>query len=63
MSDVSLVVELTILVLAAFLGFEVISKVPTYRVSGVLTVIGGWFVTDRMLGMFKRRPEPKKDES
>ena len=27
--SVSLVVELTILVLAAFLGFEVISKVPT----------------------------------
>ena len=25
-------------------------------------VVGGWFVTDRMLGMFKRRPEPKKDE-
>ncbi|MBM2824076.1 MAG: putative transhydrogenase subunit alpha part 2, partial [Thermoleophilia bacterium] len=28
MTDVSLVIELTILVLAAFLGFEVISKVP-----------------------------------
>jgi len=27
--DVPLVIELTILVLAAFLGFEVISKVPT----------------------------------
>jgi NAD(P) transhydrogenase subunit alpha len=25
-------------------------------------VVGGWFVTDRMLGMFKRRPEPKQDE-
>jgi NAD(P) transhydrogenase subunit alpha len=24
-------------------------------------VVGGWFVTDRMLGMFKRRPEPPKE--
>jgi NAD/NADP transhydrogenase alpha subunit len=22
-------------------------------------VVGGWFVTDRMLEMFKRRPEPR----
>ena len=29
MTNLSFVVELTILVLAAFLGFEVISKVPT----------------------------------
>ena len=29
MTDLGLVVELTILVLAIFLGFEVISKVPT----------------------------------
>ena len=29
MTDLPLVIELTILVLAAFLGFEVISKVPT----------------------------------
>ena len=29
MNDLSLVIELTILVLAVFLGFEVISKVPT----------------------------------
>jgi NAD(P) transhydrogenase subunit alpha len=101
-SDVSLVVEFTILVLAAFLGFEVISKVPTMLhtplmsganfIHGIVivgaiivlggaedtftkivgfvaivlataNVVGGWFVTDRMLGMFKRRPEPKKDES
>jgi NAD/NADP transhydrogenase alpha subunit len=26
-------------------------------------VVGGWFVTDRMLEMFKRRPEPKKDDT
>ena len=101
MSDVSLVVELTILVLAAFLGFEVISKVPTMlhtplmsganfihgivivgaiivlggaddtftkvvgfvaMVLATANVVGGWFVTDRMLEMFKRRPEPKKDD-
>ncbi|MGH3133513.1 MAG: proton-translocating transhydrogenase family protein, partial [Gaiellaceae bacterium] len=29
MTELPLVIELTILVLAAFLGFEVISKVPT----------------------------------
>ena len=102
MRDLPLVIELTILVLAAFLGFEVISKVPTMLhtplmsganfihgivvvgaiivlgtaddaftkvvgfvalVLGTANVVGGWFVTDRMLGMFKRRPEPKKDES
>ncbi|HEY7380878.1 MAG TPA: NAD(P) transhydrogenase subunit alpha [Gaiella sp.] len=101
MSDLSLVLELTILVLAIFLGFEVISKVPTMlhtplmsgtnfihgivvvgailvlgfaddtftKVVGLVAmalasanVVGGWFVTDRMLEMFKRRPEPKRDQ-
>jgi NAD(P) transhydrogenase subunit alpha len=101
-TDVPLVIELTVLVLAAFLGFEVISKVPTMlhtplmsganfihgivivgaiivlggaddtytRVLGFVAmvlatanVVGGWFVTDRMLGMFKRRPEPRKDDA
>ncbi len=100
MSDLSLVIELTILVLAIFLGFEVISKVPTMlhtplmsgtnfihgivivgaiivlgyaddtftKVVGLVAmvlatanVVGGWFVTDRMLEMFKRRPEPRKE--
>ena len=99
MTDLPLVIELTILVLAAFLGFEVIAKVPTMLhtplmsganfIHGIVivgaiivlrtaedaftkvigfaalvlataNVVGGWFVTDRMLGMFKRRPEPKK---
>jgi NAD(P) transhydrogenase subunit alpha len=99
-SDISLVVELTILALAIFLGFEVISKVPamlhtplmsgTNFIHGIVivvaiivlggaddtylkvvgfvamvlataNVVGGWFVTDRMLEMFKRRPEPKKE--
>ena len=102
MTGLPLVIELTILVLAALLGFEVISKVPamlhTPLMSGAnfihgivivgaiivlgnaddtftkiigfvamvlatANVVGGWFVTDRMLGMFKRRPEPKKDKS
>ena len=92
----SFIIELTILVLAIFLGFEVISKVPTMlhtplmsgtnfihgivlvgaiiitgyaddtftKVVGFVAValatanvVGGWFVTDRMLEMFKRRPE------
>ncbi len=99
MNDVGLVVELTVLVLAIFLGFEVISKVPTMLhtplmsgtnfIHGIVivgaiivlgfadddvtkalgfvamvlasaNVVGGWFVTDRMLEMFKRRPEDRK---
>jgi NAD(P) transhydrogenase subunit alpha len=99
MTGAPLVIEVTILVLAAFLGFEVISKVPTMLhtplmsganfihgivivgailvlgtaddtftrtvgflalILGTANVVGGWFVTDRMLGMFKRRPEPKR---
>lgn len=101
MSDMSFVIELTILVLSVFLGFEVISKVPTMLhtplmsgtnfIHGIVVVgaiiilgfaddgftktigflammlatanvVGGWFVTDRMLEMFKRRPEPKREE-
>ena len=90
---------LTIFVLAAFVGYEVISKVPsvlhTPLMSGsnaihgiilvgtmvvlgqahgaaqlvlgflavllaTLNVVGGFVVTDRMLQMFKARPEPRK---
>jgi H+-translocating NAD(P) transhydrogenase subunit alpha len=89
-----LLTELTILVLAAFVGFEVISKVPntlhtplmsgTNAIHGIvvvgallvigpadglleeillviaiafgtINVVGGFLVTDRMLGMFKGR--------
>jgi H+-translocating NAD(P) transhydrogenase subunit alpha len=92
-----LLTELAILVLAAFVGFEVISKVPntlhtplmsgTNAIHGIvvlggllligpahgfladlllviaiafgtINVIGGFLVTDRMLGMFKARPAP-----
>jgi len=92
------VTEIAILVLAAFVGFEVISKVPntlhtplmsgTNAIHGIvllgglllmheaqgflehlllviaitfgtINVIGGFFVTDRMLGMFKRKEPPK----
>ena len=95
-----LLTEIAILVLAAFVGFEVISKVPNTlhtplmsgtnaihgivllggllvigEASGVLSkvilviaiafgtinVIGGFLVTDRMLGMFKKKPEPAKE--
>jgi NAD(P) transhydrogenase subunit alpha len=101
-TDLPLVIELTILVLSIFLGFEVISKVPTMlhtplmsgtnfihgivivgaiiilgfaddsftkavgfiaMVLATANVVGGWFVTDRMLEMFKRRPEPKRDDT
>ena len=93
-----LLTELTILVLAAFVGFEVISRVPntlhtplmsaTNAIHGIvllggiliiaksggvlnkvllvvaiafgtINVVGGFLVTDRMLQMFKRRPDPK----
>jgi NAD(P) transhydrogenase subunit alpha len=91
----STVTEIAILVLAAFVGFEVISKVPNtlhtplmsgtnaihgivllgglllmHEASGVLehvllviaiafgtiNIVGGFLVTDRMLGMFKSKP-------
>jgi NAD(P) transhydrogenase subunit alpha len=96
-----LITEFTILVLAAFVGFEVISKVPntlhtplmsaTNAIHGIvllggilvigeasgflnelilviaiafgtINVIGGFLVTDRMLGMFKKRPKPAEKE-
>ena len=93
-----LVTNLTILVLAGFVGFAVISKVPntlhtplmsgTNAIHGIvvlggllligfsgndvlnkillviaitfgtINIIGGFLVTDRMLEMFKRKPEP-----
>jgi len=30
---------------------------------GTINVVGGFLVTDRMLGMFKRKPEPPKSEA
>jgi H+-translocating NAD(P) transhydrogenase subunit alpha len=92
----SLVIDIAVLVLAGFVGFAVISKVPNTlhtplmsgtnaihgivvlgglllmsQASGVLeqillviavafgtiNVVGGFLVTDRMLGMFKSKPE------
>ena len=97
----SLMTEITIFVLAAFVGFEVISKVPTtlhtplmsqtnaihgivmlgglivlgyandpleYVIGtiavafGAINIVGGFMVTDRMLGMFSKKPKPKADE-
>jgi NAD(P) transhydrogenase subunit alpha len=94
----STVTEIAILVLAGFVGFAVISKVPntlhtplmsgTNAIHGIvllgglllmsessgvlekfllviavafgtINVIGGFFVTDRMLGMFKRKDPVK----
>ncbi len=90
------ITEIAILVLAAFVGFEVISKVPNtlhtplmsgtnaihgvvllgglllmHEATGVLehvllviaivfgtiNIVGGFLVTDRMLEMFKRKPD------
>jgi H+-translocating NAD(P) transhydrogenase subunit alpha len=98
---VSTVTEIAILVLAAFVGFEVISKVPNtlhtplmsgtnaihgvvllgglllmHEANGILehallviaiafgtiNIVGGFFVTDRMLAMFKRKPDPPSGE-
>ena len=94
-----LITEITIFVLAAFVGFEVISKVPTTLHTplmsqtnaihgivllgglivvglsdfwldnligtiaiffGTINIVGGFMVTDRMLGMFVRKPKPEK---
>jgi NAD(P) transhydrogenase subunit alpha len=92
-----IVIEFTVLILAIFVGFEVISKVPTMLHTplmsgtnaihgivlvgaivvaglphqatwirivalaavalGTMNVVGGFVVTDRMLGMFKGRRE------
>ena len=96
-----LITEITIFVLAAFVGFEVISKVPTTlhtplmsqtnaihgivmlgglivigsaddtleKVIGVIAIafgtiniVGGFLVTDRMLGMFRGRDRKEKKE-
>ena len=95
----SLMTEITIFVLAAFVGFEVISKVPTtlhtplmsqtnaihgivmlgglivigyandpleYVIGtiaiafGTINIVGGFMVTDRMLGMFSRKPRNRR---
>jgi H+-translocating NAD(P) transhydrogenase subunit alpha len=96
----TLITEITIFVLAAFVGFEVISKVPTTLhtplmsqtnaihgivllgglivigeshdvvneiigtiaiVFGTINIVGGFMVTDRMLGMFVRKPKPQAE--
>ncbi len=93
----TLLIGIYIFVLAMFVGFEVITKVPTILhtplmsgsnaisgisvigalivagrlespfgtvlgvvavVFGTINVVGGFLVTDRMLQMFRRRPEP-----
>ena len=98
----SLLTELAILVLAAFVGFEVISKVPTTLHTplmsqtnaihgivllgglivvglsdfwldnligtiaiffGTINIVGGFMVTDRMLGMFVRKPKPAESSA
>ncbi len=100
--DAGLLANLAILVLAGFVGFAVISKVPntlhtplmsgTNAIHGIvllggivvlgqledppildqvllviaiafgtINVVGGFLVTDRMLGMFKGRQPPKGD--
>ncbi|HSG80147.1 MAG TPA: NAD(P) transhydrogenase subunit alpha [Acidimicrobiia bacterium] len=96
-----LIVGITVFVLASFVGFEVITKVPptlhtplmsgSNAISGItlvgaviaataggetiatvfgflavttatINVVGGFLVTDRMLGMF-RKPRTREEES
>jgi NAD(P) transhydrogenase subunit alpha len=97
----NLATEFVIFALAAFAGFNVISKVPTTLHTplmsqtnaihgivllgglivigvpgattldhvigtiaiafGTINVVGGFLVTDRMLGMFSRKPKPKAE--
>jgi NAD(P) transhydrogenase subunit alpha len=98
----SLVIDLAVLVLAGFVGYTVISKVPntlhtplmsgTNAIHGIvvlggllllheshgilekillviavafgtINVIGGFLVTDRMLGMFKAKELPKPTDA
>jgi H+-translocating NAD(P) transhydrogenase subunit alpha len=98
----SLVIDIAVLVLAGFVGYTVISKVPntlhtplmsgTNAIHGIvvlggllllaesvgvlekvllviavafgtINVIGGFLVTDRMLGMFKAKDPPKADDA
>ena len=98
----TLVTEIAILVLAGFVGFAVISKVPntlhtplmsgTNAIHGIvvlgglllmhvasgglehlllviaitfgtINIVGGFLVTDRMLEMFKRKPEPEPSDA
>jgi proton-translocating NAD(P)+ transhydrogenase subunit alpha len=98
---VDLITEITVFVLAAFVGFEVISKVPTTLHTplmsqtnaihgivmlgglivigsaddslekaigviaiafGTINIVGGFLVTDRMLGMFRGRQKKEKAE-
>jgi len=97
----SLVIDLAVLVLAGFVGYTVISKVPntlhtplmsgTNAIHGIvvlgglilmseasgfleklllviavafgtINVVGGFLVTDRMLGMFKSKEPPRAEE-
>jgi NAD(P) transhydrogenase subunit alpha len=48
------------------LGFadDTFTKVVGFVAMALATanVVGGWFVTDRMLEMFKRRPEPRRED-
>ncbi len=101
LSAFELIAALFILVLAAFVGYEVVSKVPTMLhtplmsganavhgvivvgamlvaataggpigiilaliavILGTINVVGGFVVTDRMLEMFKKRPNEQPRE-
>ena len=57
-----LMTEITIFVLAAFVGFAddgVEYVIGTIAIAfGAINIVGGFMVTDRMLGMFSRKKKP-----
>src|SRR5256886_222824 len=50
--------------LPALMAADTLLKIVGFvaLVLATANVVGGWFVTDRMLEMFKRRPEPRAEE-
>ena len=56
-----LVTNLAILVLAGFAGFLNKLLLVIAIAFGTINVVGGFLVTDRMLEMFKSKPESRRE--
>ena len=56
-----LVINLAILVLAGFAGFLNKLLLVIAIAFGTINVVGGFLVTDRMLEMFKSKPESRRE--
>jgi NAD(P) transhydrogenase subunit alpha len=62
-----LIASLYVFALAAFLGYQVISRVPPLlhtplMTSAMINVTGGFLITDRMLKMFRKKEAPKTEK-